>query len=779
MLRRPNLRIKSLTLLVGGLGLTIGMGAGVVAVTERIVRDPVAGADLNRVVVISGLSSPPGEDAVSFWSSVQSWRYLARYWAATAVLDRERGERVRVAAVSSDFLRVLSVAPHIGRDFRPEESRPAADSVALISYSFLRSRFGGADPLGSKIHLNGIEHTVVGVLADGFTYPEGTQVWVPVVAGRPRLGPSFGLGEVGTAWSVWIAKLATSPETALADAQGKLAELNAAYANTSRRFGELVTITTIREHLAKPFRPLAPVFLITVAAGLLLACANAVLLLLGTTVARRRDTSVRLALGATRSRIVGALLLDGLQLCIACAALAWSVSWLSLNLLRSSLVSLLPGLAGVTAFSPLVVAFCLGCSAVAILIAVGVCVIDVIRSASQDLLRDIRTPQHSLGRPMFRRLLVVTEVALACGLVSVSVVALRVYSGLLATSPGFRPSGALTAQADFGTTGLDNAGLASAQEALTAAAATIPGFSSVGLSNELPLTSVSGHQYIIHRELSVKARCFAVAGDYFTAMGIPLTSGRPLQATDRKAIVVNGFLARSLWPGASPIGDQLLIDGENQPRQVIGVAADVRDKALTESPEGQVYVPLLAPYRDRVTPSLHVVGRCIATCGPAEEFRDVLSKTFPGASFSKARPLSQLLEDHLVRTRLQAGLLVTYSLIGLGIACVGAFGVVSHMARTRRYEAAIHMVAGASPAEIASLVLFEVVCCASAGVLVGSLLGVAFGRIIESVGAAPVRFDPVAFTGSAVLILAATVLAAIGPASSLALTNPSAALTET
>jgi len=698
-------------------------------------------------------------------------------------------ERLRVENVSASYFPTLGVRAAVGRTFLLEEdSVPARDFVAVISFGLWERRFG-ADPniIGKTIGLDRRQHTVVGVLPPGFHGLSGpADVWTPVHVNSAE--------DLGQRWShQWEQIARLKPGVSIAQAKAAVETLgpriDAAHADRNfpgwgartRELSELRVEPQIRKSVLVLFG--AVIFV------LLIACVNIANLLLARSGARRREIAVRQAIGATRARLVRQLLTESVLLsvlgAIASIALAWWGVYV-LNMFNSmSASSFGRRLSGLTA---------LGLSSIrldstALLFTFTAAIVTGIlfglAPALQSSRSDVTTALKS-GKRVFsgKGLLVVTEIALAVVLLVGAGLMLKSFTRLIATRTGVDPESLLTVRINL-PQGAPGAGMAFFSQ-LEQRVAALPGVTSAGLSNCHALSGGCNGTLIWFRDRPAAAAgtepivgVHFVSPDYFKTLRIPLIKGRFFSASDRqgapKVVVISETAVRRFWPEEDPIGKPVGVGqgGFGDRAEVIGVVGDVRYGQMEEPPMPDVYISHLQSQRTNLLLSARTTGDPSSLYDAVRHEVRQLNKDVPVFDM---KTMEDRIRDATARSRFSAVLLAVFASIAVILAAVGIYGVMSYLVAQRTREIGIRMALGAHSRDVLRLVVGRGALLAGAGIAIGLAGALAATRVLRTLLFEVKPEDPGTYVSIGILLAVIAMLACYIPARRAALVDPSSAL---
>jgi putative ABC transport system permease protein len=789
LLRSPGFTAIALLTLALGIGANSAVFSVVRAVLLRPLPYP-APERLVRVYTIGregdlSVFSPANfRDARTANRSLEHMSFATR--AGLNLTGRGDAIQLDAARVGQDFFQTLGVRPLLGRWLLPEENEPGRDRVVVLSHALWQQRFGGdAAIVGRTVRLDGEPYEVVGVMPEGFSYPEGREAWVPMEYDASFLGeqnrgsyflPAFGRLKPGVSAEAAATELA---------AIGRRLEQEHPETNT----GWKMTVVPLREAMVGEVRPALLVLLGAVGLVLLIACANVANLLLARATAREGEMAVRAALGASRARMVRQLLTESLLLGTVGGGLGlllalWGAHWLLE--LRPRGIPRLDGV-GVDAT---VVAFTAG---VAVITGLLFGVIPALQSTRAGLSGALKEGgRGALGRrgsARVRDALVVAEMALALVLLAGAGLLVRSFVTLRSVDPGFRGESVLT----FGIQ-LPDAAYDTEQkrvefhDRLVERLEALPGARSAAVVSVIPLGNraswqsfeVAGREPAEHGNEPV-LQVLAATPDYHRTLSIPLLAGRGLVPEDRsgapRVAVLNESAVRRFFPDANPIGARITFDDLAADSvtwwEVVGVVGDVRQMSLEEGENPAVYLPEAQVGESVVDVVVRTAVPPMALAGPVKQAVAALD---PNVPVSGLRPLQDAVARSVSQPRFYMTLLSIFAAVALALATIGIFGVVRYAVAQRTREIGIRMALGADSRSVIRLVVGGALTLAGAGVGLGVLGALAGTRLLSSLlyGVSPT--DPLTFVAVGALLFAAALLASLLPARRATRLDPNVAL---
>ena len=776
------------------LALGIGANIAVFSVVNTILLRPLPFPDAQQLVRIVEKDPKAGESSKTYTADAtqdfqqqnHSFQSVSGYFAFTGPDNFKligTGQPVPVTGllVAEGFFQTLGVEPALGRLFRAEEYVQHAQQVALLSYPFWKRRLS-ADRciVGKTINLSNSSVVVIGVLPETFDFGAVFSPGAKVDLFVPYIMDDF--REDGNDLAL-VGRLKKG--VTLAQAQSETDELfpQFFFVHKHPEYGKGYTgqLTELKEYVSGKLRRSLIVLWCAVGLILLIVCVNLSNLLLARAAARSKEFAMRRALGAGRGRLVRQLLTESLVLAEGGAVLGLALAYAVLSYLAHQGSIALPLLAMVqvdrsvlewTVLITIAAAFLFG-AAPGLRMSAG---------NLQEVLKD-SGPGLSEGRKhdRMRSTLVVTEIALACVLLVGAGLLLRSFLRVLDIDLGFEASHAAAISVDY-----DDGGNAAKRTAIwqevTSRTSMIPGVESAGISDNLPMSRNRSWGIAAKGEQKPDGRAFIpifvyiVSPGYLKAMGMRLIEGRDLTwddvANNRAVMILNETVARKLWPGKDPIGRMAVAGGMDA--EVIGVIADVHETDAEDSAGAQMYLPAIKQYGPEG--SYLVVRSKLPSASLAGSVMRTLRDINPGQPATEFKPIQSLV-DHATSPRRFFVLLVgTFACLGLLLASLGIYGVISYSVTRQTQEIGIRMALGASQSLVQLGVILKTLRLALIGVAVGVIASLALARLIASLLFETAPSDPVTFVGMVVLLGTVALIAGYLPARRASKIHPMIAL---
>jgi predicted permease len=712
-------------------------------------------------------------------------------------------ERLVGSRVTHEFFPVFGVKPALGRGFLEEEDRPGATKVIVLSHGLWQRRFNGDRSIvGRTVQLNGEAYTVVGVAPEWFKYPAKADLWTPFQMDRASQEKGHYFEVVGR----------LEPGVSLEKASAAASLVGKQFLTSHKDFGppdETLALRTLRDRLYGQLRPVLLILLGAVAFVLLIACVNLANLQLARAAGRQREIAIRTVLGARSSQIVRQLLTESLLLSLAGGLLGLVAgTWFLKPLLALSppeIERLTP--IGIDAT---VLAFAFGLSLLAGLLFGLAPAIQAGRVNLNEPLKEGSTRSTGGVRGnLMRRVLVISEVALALVPLTGAVLLVKSFSGVVRTAPGFEPKNVLTMKLSLpeGRYAQPER-MESLSRSLVEKVESLPGVKSASLAISLPLEGGPDLPFTIEGKYAGGtsentpgigfAQYRANTPGYFEGLQIPLVRGRGF--TDRDSgnnaplvALINETAAKQYWPGENPVGKRITVGqpflpemADPLPREIVGIVRDVKEAGLDEDAPPIVYVPLAqAPASIltlivRLIPVSLVVKTEREVPGLAAAVQKEVWAVDPQQPVNDVRMMEEVVSRSLGRQRFAAMLLGGLALLALLLAGVGIYGVLSYLVTQRTREIGVRMALGASARNVLSMVVRQgfvsVLIGVAAGVLGAWALARILGSQIANLLAGGSATDPVTFVVAPAVLAAVALLASVIPAHRASQMDPLLAL---
>ncbi|MPZ21177.1 MAG: FtsX-like permease family protein [Luteitalea sp.] len=783
------------------LAIGIGGNTAMFSVIHGVLLRPLDYPDPDRLVYIARDNPDEGTDSRFSLERLEVVRGMAQSYAGLGAflahpedvtLSGKGGpEALKGARVSANFLDVLGVRPALGRSFLAEEDTVGGAPVAMISAELWRRRFGGdASLAGKTANLNSTAYTIVGVLPAAFQFPfPAVDVWMTQPAEWSNLEPSF-----RRCCSPLLGFARLKPGVTLEQARSELNVLNeryaTAYPNKNVYTGPL-RLAQLKDQLTKNVSTMLWMLLGAVGFVLLIACANVASLLMARATSRSREFAIRTALGAARGQLIRQLLTESLLLATAGGVLGVLLAWFSSSVITTMTVFDLPRaneihIDGIVLGFTAVLSIATGAS-------FGIApALQIIRPRVVDMLR--QAGAASTGTPGKRRIvgistwgmLIIGQVALSMVLLVGAGLMIKTLARLASVDTGFRPAGLLTMRIPLPMTRYDSPEKRAAFfEELVRRVETVPGVRGATAVRTLPTArgqlgtnlQIQGQEIAEPGHLGIGLQ--TITPGYFRVLGASLQRGREFTAADNTrsappVVIVNESFARRFWPaypgGADPIGKRITVPIlEAGPLEIVGVVADVHERALTRDTEPRFYIPKILYPPQVGYLAVRTQGDPLLSVNAIRAEVLAIDRDQPVADI---RMMEEIFEASVGPQRLVTWLLGLFAGTALLLAVIGIYGVLAYSVALRTQEIGIRRALGAQPSDILGSVLRRGLVLVLAGVTLGIGGAFALTRIMTGLLFRTSPSDPATFASIALLFIIVALAASWLPARRAATVDP-------
>jgi putative ABC transport system permease protein len=791
------------------LALGIGANTAIFSVVNAVLLRPLPYDEADRLVFLTE-RSPWSEDLTLSYPDFADWRaqnhvfeYIGVYnYNGYNLTGSGEPERLRAGRASADLFSALRVRAALGRIFTNEEDKPGAPGVVVLSHGLWQRRFGGnPNILNQSLTLNDHPYTVVGVLPPDFRFEERNEIWVPVEA---NISAGVLRGRDLHPFLRGVARL----EAGVTLEQAR-AEMDAIAARLAQRYpinkNVEARITPLLENYVHNVRRALWVLLGAVAFVLLIACANVANLMLARATAREREMAVRVALGASRWRVIRQLLTESLLLAVVGGALGLLLAKWGVKVILTFSANSLPRSSEI-GLDTRVLVFTVAISVLTGIVFGLAPALQAIRADVQESLKETARSTTG-GRHRLRQFLVVAEVALTLVLLIGAGLLIRSFYRLQQVNPGFIDEHVLSFRVSLPVQKYahENQWLNFYQQVIEKLRA-VPGVKEVGIASRVPMDGnnnanafrVVGQPPFPPGQMQSMQVCF-VSPDYFRTMRIPLLRGRYFTEQDnrshlseeqlrgldrgdrlslgRKTVIVDEEFARRHWPNQDPVGKQILWGaggGDDSPLTVIGVVGRVKLDSPQE-PIGAVqgyfaFLEYPQPVMSFVVKTTLEPERMIA---PAREQVQAVDASQP---IFDIKTLTQLRAAAIAPQRFNLLLLGMFAAVALALAVVGIYGVMSYAVTQRTHELGIRMALGAQSHDVLRLVIGQGMKLALIGVALGVGGALALTQLLKTLLFDVSPADPMAFVSIALLLTIVALIACYIPARRATKVDPMSAL---
>jgi putative ABC transport system permease protein len=790
LLKNPAFTIAAVLCLALGIGVNVTIFSCVRALLLR----PFPYKDPDNIVAIGENNVKRGwhMNSVSY-PNFRSWQAQNRtlenvgvYTGASFNLASGDGAQfIQGGNVSWTMFRTLGIAPQVGRDFNEDEDRVGAKKTIILSDRVWHDRFyGKRDVVGTDILVNGVKHTVIGVMPPNFEFPAQAGAWTTM-----QTDP---LAQRGNhSWQVMgRLKAGTTIEQARRDLNAIGAALEKEYPTSNIGWG--VDIEALRDNQVGNIKPVLMIMTASVAFVLLIACANVANLLLARASARSKEMAVRVALGANSWRVVRQLLIESILVALVGAALGIAFAYAFLQWIKANLLAGIPFWMQFTIDGQVL----LFTVAVAVLTGLIFGLVPALQSARPNLnetLRDAGARGSSAGRARqrLRSGLVIGEVALSVVLLVGAALLIRSFLGMQSVKPGFDPTNLLTMRVTLTGPAYDSTYKRFAfWDRFLTQLNERPGVVSAAITNNIPLGGGNNNNFMVVENKATQLGSEPlleirwVSPKYLETMRIPLKRGRMFNQQEwadsgvtGRVAVINEYMAQHFWPNDDAVGKRFKFGNANDTLNrwitIVGVAADVKHRQLTSTPDFQGYMP----YRQGGWNSAAIIVRTRAE--PTQATGIVLStlkQADPLVPAYRILSMDANIERSYWQQALYGKMFGVFAAIAVVLAAVGVYGVISYAVSQRTQEIGVRVALGAQKGDVLKLIVGHGALLGGVGIAIGLVGALSVTRLLRTMlfGVSP--FDPASFVGVSLLLTTIALVASYVPARRAARVDPVEAL---
>ena len=784
------------TTVVATFALAVGASTAIFSVVESTLLRPLPFRTPNRVVFMWGVAGPTRDIRGGSLVEVQDWARLNRTLENVAIYDEtslnlttpEGAERVDAEMVSASYFPMLGASAAIGRTFTADEDRvPDANAVVVISDAMWKTRFGGEPSIiGRRLTLNDVPFTVVGVMPRGFRgISFDTDVWFPSMMVHANGGPT-NLADRGNRWLGAVGRLRTgvSIEQAQADADRVAAQMTKDFPDNNKDRG--IQLFSLRDQYLGSTRALVLAVFAAVGLLLLIACANVLSLQLVRGTARRREMALRMAIGADRGRLIQQLVVEGLVLAAASAAVGTIVAYWGLQ----GLTALAPADVLPPYASPAINLAALG-FALVVATTCGVLfgLIPALRGSRVDLVDSLkegsRASSGGFGRGTrlgAQQLLVVVETALALVLLVGAGLYVRSLQRQLAVSTGFDARGVLRARLTLPQRYTPQMRRQLVDQLRTRLGA-IPAVRGVAIGSDMPLGGAANAARFAIPGVIESARYYRhfVDSDFFSVLRVRVTNGRSFTSADGEdtpmVVIINESMARRFWQKESPVGKRLRLGDATGPEAtIVGVVDDVRYRDLT-TPLATSEPDMYFAFAQRPAPEMQIAVRSdLAAESLTSSVRRELAAIDPTIPLFGVQPLESLLAQQTSSSRFASSILSVFGVAALVLTAVGLYGVLAFLVGLRQREIGIRIALGATNGRVLGSVIGHGMRLVFIGLVVGLVVAAVTTRWIATQLYGVGAHDPAVFLFVPAVLSGVALLASSLPARRASRVDPQIAL---
>jgi putative ABC transport system permease protein len=773
---------------IAALALGIGASTSIFSVLRALILRPFSYPESDRVVEVwqNDNSAMDAPDFFDLFDQTRSFEALGAYTLVSANLGGDKPQSIVGVAATDGVLKAFGVAPALGRWILPSDEEAGAPGVIVLSHALWRQAFAG-DPsiLGRTVRMDGSDRTVIGVMPRDFEFASPwmrgstCQIWMPLKIRR-------GEGDRGSRWMNCVGRLkpGVSAAQATADAERVGARLAQEYPNTNSM--DSFIVRPMKEEMTRYNAPYLWMLFGSVGVVLLLACANVASMLLARGAGRQAEFGMRLALGASRVRILRLVFAESVIVALAGSGLGILLADVGIKVL-AALGPTTDTRREAMGIDGVVLAFAVGVAALTALLAGLPPALASFRLSASDSARlENRSVAGSKLRFQMLRLLIVAQVIVAFSLVNLGALFSESYFKVLDANRKLMTENVVTAEVTLNGDRYANTDAAVRYaDALAGRASALPGVTAAGITSKLPLEGGQNDGVLVNDERfdpKVKRHFTEVSGitpGYFAAVGLHLLKGRTLQLGDRTStdfgVVVNRRLADECWPGRDPIGMSIRANSA-QPDftcHVVGVVEDVRQWGPKTDPNPEIYWPMTQAWgRARYL----VVRSAQPASGLASLLREQAAALDPDMPLSNIRTLGGILRQDSQSDRAMAQIVSGFMACALCLLAVGLYGTLSYTVFQRTREIGIRMAVGAERRNILGLVFGQGFAWIGLGVAGGILASLALAAVVQTQIWGLRAINPAVLALSTCFVAAVAAVAVCLPALRAARVDPMVAL---
>jgi putative ABC transport system permease protein len=802
LLKQPIITIVAII----SLGLGIGANTSIFSVANAVLLRPLPYQDSERLVfvwetnsqAIAALMNIQNHNQVAAANYLDWTRQNSSFEGMAAlrglnfnITGGERPERVPGAIVTQNLFSLLGVKAALGRTFLPEDAQPDRERVVVLSTGLWQRRFGGdQNVIGQKLSLNNESFSVIGVMPAEFQYPETAELWVLSRLAVPDAPGAANANLLTNRLAHYLSVLGRlKPGVTIQQAQ---AEMTKIAANLQSQFPETNTgagarVVSMQEEIVGDIKPALKILLAVVAFVLLIACANIANLLLARASSLSKEIAVRVALGASRLRIIRQLLTESTLLALAGGALGLVLAYEGIKVL----VALNPG--DIPRIKEINLDFYVLGWTILLSVLTGVLsglapALQVSRPNLNETLQEGgRGADPGAARHRIRNLLVILEVAVSLVLLTGAGLLIKSFINLQRVDPGFNSENVLTMRLSLPFYKYPQPDQTRAFTTdLLQRVKHLPGVESAAISSALPLsTAEAASSFLLEGQAPPTDGNFptadfrTVSPDYFQVLHIPVLKGRVFTDADTKDVqkvaVINHTMARTVFGDQDAIGKRIVIGADKNASEIVGIVGDVRHTSLESKPKPEMYVTYQQAPAGFYTLAVRTKLEPASMVGAVRNEVFAIDKDQP---VSAVKTMSEMRSESLASLRFNTVALSIFAGLGLILAAVGIYGVMAYSVGQRTHEIGIRMALGAQPGAVMRLILGQGMLLVLIGVALGLALSFGVPRIMASFLYGVTATDPATFVFVALVLSLVALLANYIPARRATKVDPILALRE-
>jgi putative ABC transport system permease protein len=788
LLKSPGLSIVATLALTLGIGLTTTMFSIVYGALMKGLPYP----DGDRVMIVQRSNPTSGnqqavsiQDYQDYAKQQRSFANLAAVASGTIfVSGSERAERFDGSWITANTFDLLGVPPMLGRTFRAGEDTPAGAKVAILAFSTWYERYSG-DPgvIGKQIRVNGQPYTVVGVMPEGFAFPNNDKIWIPLqtdplatqrgqgqfVQVVGKLKPGVSLDQANVDMATIAKRLATEYK-----------ETNDGYTATVQSFTD--------NYIGKDPRQLLYTMMGAVFFVLLIACANVANLLLDRAAHRTKEVGIRTALGASRSAVVRQFLAEALVLSLAATACGVVLAHFGIALFNRALaVTQVPFFIDIRLHPP-VLLFTIVVASLTTLISGAIPAMQSSRADINEILKDESRGASSFKIGRISKALVIFEIALSCGLLVAAGLMIKSVTKTKTMDPGFTTANVFTARVGFPIAYTDTIAEWRFFDDAVERVAALPGVRSASISSGLPATrqgyggnafAMEGQAYLKDKDYP-NARWLSVTPGFFATLNTPVVAGRAFTESDRvgalPVVIVNRAFVNKFFKTTDPIGRRIRLGDSKSTAPwltVVGVVGNM----FSGDQDDPMSPAMFEPFAQARSSFVYISAR---TAGPplgiAQSVRDAVAGLNADIPLYWVQSLDSAVAHSLWFVRVFGTMFMIFGFVALFLASVGLYAVMSFSVSRRTREVGIRMALGAQARDVVRMIFGQGAVQLGVGMTLGLALALGISQLLKAVLFQVQPRDPAVFGGVAIVLIAVGLMACFVPARRATRVDPLVAL---
>ena len=790
LLKSPGLTLVATLALTLGIGLTTTMFSIVYGALMKGLPYP----DGDRIMIIQranparGItrqSALPIQDYFDYKAQQHSFGDLATITSGTIyVSGEEKAERFDGSWITANTFDIIGVRPMLGRNFRAGEDSPSGEKVAILAYSTWRERYSGdANIIGKHIRVNGVPYSVVGVMPEGFAFPNNDKIWVPQqadpLATKRGQGPYLQVvGKLKPGVSIDQANVDVA--TIAKRLAGEYKESNEGFTASVQKFTDNYIGNEPRQLL---YTMLGAVFFV-----LLIACANVANLLLDRAAHRTKEVGIRTALGASRSAVVRQFLAESLVLSLIATVFGIMVAYFGIAMFnRAITVTQIPFFIDIR-LHPQVLMFTILVAFLTTLISGAIPAIQSSRADINEILKDETRGASSFRIGKISKALVVFEIALSCGLLVAAGLMIKSVTNMRTMDPGYSTQNVFTARIGFPAAYTDTVAEWRFFDQVLERVAALPSVQTASISSGLPAArqgfggnnfAVEGQTYLKDKDYP-NANSLAVTPNFFATIKTPIVQGRAFTDADRvdalPVAIVNRAFVKKYFPNVDPIGRRIRMGGAKSTAPwstIVGVAGDM----FSGNQDNPFNPAIFQPFAQARSTFVYIAAR---TAGPplaiTQGVREAVATLNPDIPLYWVQPFEEAVAQSLWFVRVFGAMFMIFGFVALFLASVGLYAVMSFSVSRRTREVGIRMALGARGSDVVGMIFGQGLWQLGIGMAVGLTLALGISQLLKIVLFQVQPRDPVIFGGVAIVLIIVGLIACLVPARRATLVDPLVAL---